>query len=170
MLLGTVGAARLLGRSVYGEFGMIQSTVDAFGTFAGLGLGLTATKYVAQYRQSDPARAGRILALSGLVAMSSAGLIALALIGFAPWLATHTLNAPQLSNALRVGSLILLASALNGAQTGALVGFEAFRAVALVNVVVAAFSVPSLIFGAYVGGLFGAVWALAINVCFNWAC
>jgi len=37
-LLGTVG---------FGELGVIQSTVGMFGVFAGLGLGMTATKYVA---------------------------------------------------------------------------------------------------------------------------
>jgi hypothetical protein len=67
MLCATVLVARMLGKTVYGELGMIQSTVGMFGVFAGFGLGLTATKHVAEFRQSDPERAGRIIGLSGYV-------------------------------------------------------------------------------------------------------
>ena len=168
MLCATVLVARMLGKTVYGELGMIQSTVGMFGVFAGFGLGLTATKHVAEFRQSDPARAGRIIGLSGLFAMGTGGVMALALFIFAPWLAEHTINAPHLANVLRIGAIILFINALNGAQTGALAGFEAFKTIAHVNLFVGLISFPLLVCGAYFGGLRGAVWALAINLCFNW--
>lgn len=98
---------------------MIQTTVGMFGVFAVLRLGMTATKYIAEYRQTDPERAGRIIGLSGLVAMATGGLMALGLLVFAPWIAEHTINAPHLTGVLRIGGLILFISALNGAQTGA---------------------------------------------------
>lgn len=168
MLAAWVLVARMLGKTGYGELGMIQSTVGMFGVFAGFGLGLTATKHVAEFRSSDPERAGRIIGLSGLVAMATGGLMAIGLFIFAPWLATHTINAPHLAGVLRIGALILFISALNGAQTGALSGFEAFKAIAYVNLFVGLISFPILVVGAYFGGLTGAVWALAINLGFNW--
>ena len=168
MLCATVLVARMLGKTVYGELGMIQSTVGMFGVFAGFGLGLTATKHVAEFRQSDPERAGRIIGLSGLFAMGTGGLMALGLFIFAPWLAEHTINAPHLAGVLRIGAIILFINALNGAQTGALAGFEAFKTIAHVNLFVGLISFPILVCGAYFGGLTGAVWALAINLCFNW--
>lgn len=168
MLCATVLVARMLGKTVYGELGMIQSTVGMFGVFAGFGLGLTATKHVAEFRLSDPDRAGRIIGLSGLFAMLTGGLMALGLFIFAPWLAEHTINAPHLAGILRVGAMILFINALNGAQTGALSGFEAFKTIAYVNLFVGLISFPILVCGAYFGGLTGAVWALAINLCFNW--
>ncbi|MBW8004031.1 MAG: oligosaccharide flippase family protein, partial [Planctomycetes bacterium] len=148
--------------------GMIQSTVGMFGVFAGFGLGLTATKHVAQFRQSDPGRAGRIIGLSGLFAMVTGSLMALGLLIFAPWLAEHAINAPHLASLLRIGALMLLVSAVNGAQTGALAGFEAFKTIAYVNLFTGLISFPLLVSGAYFGGLTGAVWALAINLGFNW--
>ena len=87
---------------------------------------------------------------------------------FAPWLAEHTINAPHLAGVLRIGALILFIDALNGAQTGALSGFEAFRTIARVNLFVGLISFPLLVAGAYFGGLTGVVWALAINLGVNW--
>jgi O-antigen/teichoic acid export membrane protein len=168
MLAASVLVARMLGKTGYGELGMIQSTVGMFGVFAGFGLGLTATKYVAEFRGSDPERTGRIIGLSGLIAMVTGGLMAVCLFLFAPWLAQHTINAPHLTVVLRVGALILFISALNGAQTGALSGFEAFKTIAYVNLFVGLISFPILVAGAYYGGLTGAVWALTINLGFNW--
>lgn len=168
MLCAAVLVARMLGKTIFGELGMIRSTVGMFGIFAGFGLGLTATKHVAEFRQSDPDRAGRIMGLSSLFAMVTGGLMALGLFIFAPWLAEHTINAPHLTGVLRIGALILFVNALNGAQTGALAGFEAFKTIAYVNLFVGLISFPILVSGAYFGGLTGAVWALAINLGFNW--
>ena len=89
------------------------------------------------------------------------------LLGLAPWLAAETLEAPHLSGPLRVGALVLFFSALNGAQTGALAGFEAFRVIARVNVIVGVASFPILLAGAFWEAT-GVVWALAINLALHW--
>ena len=168
MLCATVFVARILGRSVYGELGMIRATVGMFAVFAGFGTGLTAVKHVAEWRESDPRRAGRIIGLSGLFATVTGGLMALGLLVSAPWLAEHTLGAPRLDSALRIGSLFLFISALNGAQTGALSGFEAFRTIAKVNLFVGLISFPILVVSAYLGGLEGAMWGFVTNIGVNW--
>jgi coenzyme F420-reducing hydrogenase beta subunit/O-antigen/teichoic acid export membrane protein len=168
-LLASILVARILGKEDYGQLGIIRSTVGMFGVFAGLGLGLTATKHVAEFRQSDPHRAGRIMALSAVVAAGTGLVAALVLLLFAPWLAEHTLAAPSLAGPLRVGALMLLLSAMNGAQTGALAGFEAFKMIAQVNLAVGLLSFPMLLVGASYGGLTGTVWALVLNLAFAWA-
>jgi hypothetical protein len=53
--------ARLLGKASYGELGIVQSTIVMFGTLAGFGMGTTAAKFVAEFRHSDPVRAGKSL-------------------------------------------------------------------------------------------------------------
>lgn len=168
MLVASITVARILGKLGFGELGMVQSTIGMFSAFAGFGLGITATKYVAEYRKTDPAKAGQIIGLSGIVAIITGGLMAISLLVIAPWLAIHTLNLPQLGGVLRLGAIILFFGALNGAQTGALAGFEAFKTIAQVNLFVGLISFPILICGAYFGGLTGTVWALATNLFFNW--
>lgn len=168
MLCATVIVARILGKTLYGEFGIIQSTIGMLGIFAGFGIGLTATKHVAELKDTDPDRVGRIISFSGLLAILTSGVMAAILLWFAPWLAENTLNAPHLTNYLRIGALLLFINALNGAQTGVLSGFEAFKTIAHVNLIAGLVSFPTLVCGTYLYGLWGAVWALVINLGFNW--
>src|SRR5215207_6145625 len=100
-LIASIIAARLLGQVSFGEFGMVISTVGAFGMLAGLGLGLTATKYIAERRIINPTGAGQIVGMISKVAALSGGAVALILFIIAPWLAARTLNAPQLADELR---------------------------------------------------------------------
>lgn len=166
--IASIFVARLLGKTGFGEFGIIQSTIGMFGVFAGFGLGLTSTKYIAEFRETDPARAGRILSLSWLVALVTGGLMSIGLFLFSPWLATHTLNASHLESLIRIGAIVLFVSALNGAQTGALSGFEAFRSVAKVNLYCGLLSFPILVTCTWLGGVKGAIYGMAINTTVNW--
>lgn len=168
MMVGMIFVARMLGKTAYGELGMVSSTVGMIGVFAEFGLGVTSTKYVSEYRQSDPARAGRIIGLSNILAMGTGGLMALLLFVFASWLAEHTINAPHLGGVLRISAIMLLFNALNGAQTGALAGLEAFKSIARVNLIVGLASFPILVGGVYYGGLVGAVCALTVQMGINW--
>ena len=169
---GSLGAsvitARLLGREQFGGYGVMQNTVGMFGVFAGMGLGLTATKYVAELRLADTERAGRIIGFSMAVALSTAATAALVLLAVAPWLASHVLNAPHLSTVLRIAAGALFLNALNGAQTGVLAGFEAFRAIAKVNLIRGVCTFPLAVTGVMLWGLRGAVAALVGAAAVGW--
>ena len=169
LLAASVACARFLGKEGFGALGMIQSTAGMFGIFAGLGLGLTATKYVAEFRRQDPAKAGRILALSGCAAFVFGGMITVLLILLAPFLAKNVLAIPQLAAPLAVGSGLVFFGAMNGAQTGALAGFEAFKTIARVNVLSGVASFPLIVLGVWRGGLQGAVWGSVAALAINWA-
>jgi O-antigen/teichoic acid export membrane protein len=156
-VLASIVTARLLGKVTFGELGMITGTVGSFGLLAGLGLGLTATRFVAERRASDPTRAGHILGLVVQVATISGAAVALILFAIAPWLAARTLNAPQLTDELRVGCILLFLNTLDGVQTGALAGLEAFKAATRVAVIRGLLTFPVLIAGVWFFGLMGAV-------------
>jgi len=159
-LFASILVARMLGKTGFGELGIIQSTLGMFGVFAGLGMGVTANKHVAELRLRDPVRTGRIIALSSAAAWCSGLLMAGVIIIFAPWLASRTLAAPQLGPLLRTGSVLLALGAVNGAQTGVLSGFEAFKRIAAINFYAGLASFPLLLGGVRWWGLAGAVWAL----------
>lgn len=167
-LVSWILIARLLGKTVFGQLGMIQSTVGMFGTLAGLGLGLTATRYVAEFRTKDRAKAGRIIAFSQLTATTTAILTGVLLFALSPLIAAKVLGAPQLSYLLRIGILLVLFGTLTGAQTGALSGLEAFRAIATINLLSGLASFPLMLCGAYYGGLSGLVWGMSGTLAINW--
>lgn len=167
-LIASVVVARLLGKEGFGEYGIIQSTVGMFGMFAGFGLGLTAMKYVAEFRRKDPVKAGRILGISALVVSVSGSILCIALLILSPWLASRTLAAPQLVGPLRIGALLMLITAFNGAQTGALMGLEAFKAIARVNLYAGLLTLPFVVYGVVFFGLEGALWGLVAGAAVNW--
>ena len=128
--------ARLLGKERYGEFGIILNTVGMFGMFAGAGLGMTATKYLAEFRDTDKPRAGRILGLCLKMTWCFGAVISLLLFFAAPYLAATTLNDPHLTlvTPLRFGIGILFFNALCGVQNSALSGLEAFTTLTRLNI------------------------------------
>lgn len=160
-LLAAVLVARHLGRARYGEFAAIQSSVNMFSVFAGFGLGLTSTRYVAELRRTDPARAGRILALSSVASLATGLAAALGVIAAAPWLAAHALNAPSLAVSLRLSAPIVLFGAWAGSQAGGLAGFEDFRGLARANAAAGLIGLPLVVGGVLAGGVPGGVCGLA---------
>ena len=96
-------------------------------------MGTTATKYVAELRNNEPVKAGRIIALSSLVSWVVSLVLMVALYLGAPWLCLHTLAAPHLTGYVRISGLLLVLSGVNGAQLGVLSGFEAFKSIARVS-------------------------------------
>jgi O-antigen/teichoic acid export membrane protein len=158
----------LLGKTGFGELGMIQSTAATWATLAGFGLGLTATKHLAEFRRADPKKAGRILTLSLVVAVTSGAICSSALFFLAPWLAERVLAASHLGALLRVSGGMLFFTSLAGAELGALSGFEAFRRIAAVNVVSGLLSLPTIVAGALFFGLPGAAWAGVLNAALSW--
>jgi O-antigen/teichoic acid export membrane protein len=163
-LLSSIFVARLLGKNGFGELGIVQSTANMFQVLAGTAIGLTATKHVAEFRNSDPSRAGRIIALSNVTSVIVGAVLALALIISSPWLAQHTLAAPQLAPLLRIGALLLFFGAFSGAQGGALSGFECFKENAQITLWSGLIGFPIMIAAVYFWGLRGAVWSLVLSM------
>ena len=61
----------------------------------------------------------------------------------------HISHSSHLTDVLRIGSIILLFNALNGAQGGALAGFEAFKTIARISLFVGLADLPLIVGGCY---------------------
>jgi O-antigen/teichoic acid export membrane protein len=168
-MLSMVFVARLLGKIEFGEVGVLQGTVLIAQGLASFGLGYAATKYVAEFRESDPAKAGRIISFCSLSAAITGGVIAFCFFLAAPWLANHALAAPHLSGPLQVSSLLLFMNMLAGTQYGILAGFEAFKSLARIGFLNGIASVPLIVGGAWFFGVGGAIWGMIAATCVNWA-
>lgn len=162
-LLSSILVARILGQTVFGELGIIQSTVGMLGTFAGFGLSITALKYVAELKIKDPERAGRIIYLSQLFSIITGAAMSLGLVASASFLAENALASPDLSIYLQISAMILFFNALMDTRFGSLAGFEAFKTITKINVMTGILTFPLMLGGAYLSGLWGATWALVAS-------
>lgn len=156
-LVATVLCARKLGVDDYGRLGIVLSTINLFASIGQLGLGLTATKHIAECRSTDPPKAGRIIALSQLTSFASGSLFAMSLFAAAPFLCVKYLGAPNITSALRLGAVAMFFSAINGSQAGILTGFEAFRQNATASLVRGLVTIPAVLLGVILRGVDGAV-------------
>lgn len=162
-LTANVILARVLGRTEYGEFGVVWQVVMTFSVFAAPTFGVMTTRYVAELRRVDPERLGRIIGLSMAVGATLSFAVAVVTAVFAYPLAVLLEN-PDLAVALQVGSLALALTTLEAVQRGALAGFEAFKTLAWLNLVKGAVGLPLFWLLAERHGVVGAVWALAIGI------
>jgi O-antigen/teichoic acid export membrane protein len=162
-LASSVVAGRLLGTTGFGEIGMIQSTQGLFGIVAGAGLGLAATKFVAEFRSTDPVKTGRCATLATTIALVSGSVMALVLLACSGVMASSVLRAPHLTAELQVATGLVLFGTINGVQTGALVGFGDFRTLAVLSSIRGASLCGLLIAGIAVGGVLGGVVGLVLT-------
>lgn len=155
--------AKLLGRVQYGRFALVQGTITTLTAFAALGLGVTATKYVSEFKSLNPARAGRVLGLSSIVSTLSAATFAVAYA-----FACSSMMGETYSGAMLFGAISVAFSTLNGFQLGALAGFQAFSVIARVSALTAVASplVTALLTMQF--GLAGSVLALGANALIVW--
>ena len=156
--------ARILGQVGFGEYGMVNSTADMIGSLAGMGIGLTVTKHVAEFKNSDIDKVGRILGLSSMVTMVSAFIYGLAFVVLSPWLAEKTLAAQHLTPLLQISAITVALGVVNGVQTSSLAGVEAFRANSYISVMTGIAQSVMVVAGAWAWGLKGAVIAMAAGM------
>ena len=163
-ILVSFGMARILGQSGFGEYGIINTTAAMIGGMAGLGIGATVVKHIAEFKSSDPGKASRILALSTAITWVSAFLYAVVFIALAPWIAAKTLAAPQLAPLLRISAFTVAFGVINSVQTCSLTGCEAFRTNTMVGVACSLLQSGLVLLGAWRWGIEGSIWALAVSM------
>lgn len=168
VFVATIIVARILSKEVYGQLGIIRSTIQLFVSISAFGIGATATKYIAQYRNSNPRQAIKIYCIANIFVLLMAIIGSIILIGFAEIIAIQKLNAPELVVDIRIAGIILFFTLINGAQTGTLSGFEDFRRIAISNLIMGVAEIILLILGAKYFGLTGAILGFGFTYFIAW--
>ncbi len=171
-LIAFIIVARILGEIKFGQIGIIQSTISMFQIFASFGMGITATKYIAEYRNSDLEKTRKIILLSGYVSLSMGVIFALLIYIFANKLAI-TMSEPSLAVLIKISALILFLDSINGVQLGILSGYERFQQIAKANIYSGMLYLPAIIFFLLWGDVKGVIWSLVLlsmlrNIFFHW--
>ncbi|MDR2116863.1 MAG: oligosaccharide flippase family protein [Planctomycetaceae bacterium] len=169
--IAMVLVARILGKEAFGEFGLVHSTAAMFVTFSSFGMGMTATKYIAEFLHSDKERAGRIIGLTYVFTFFTSFVVAIVFYLISPWICETCLKNPQLTNVMRLASGLLFMLTFMGTQTAVMTGFQDFRGLAIVAIIVGILSLPIYTVSTYWFGILGAVAAVifctGLNILIN---
>ena len=163
-----IASARALGRETYGAFGILQTSLQTFTQVASFSTASTATKYVAEFRATDPRRAGRIARLCQALVSASGLVVAAGVIALSGPIAARALGVPGLQAhvaVLGIAAFFTVAGLFHG---GVLAGLNRFDRLAAVSLVAAPAFVVAGAASAFRFGLPGAVGALAGNAVLVW--
>lgn len=166
-LIAGIAIARFLGSEVYGEYGTIKNTLMMIAIFSSLGLGYSATKFIAESKTSeDYNRIVDTHRIATFITLLMSGFIAFLLIIGANKVAIW-LEAPHLAKALRLSAVAIIFNAINTTQTGELAGFGAYKELAKNNTIAGIFTFISSVALTYFYSFDGAIIALIISFAFN---
>lgn len=157
VLISGIIVARILTKQEYGELGMVRSTIHMFVIMGNAGLGLTAAKFISEYRKDHKERIPSIYFLTNVFAFVTGLAVTVIVLVFAPFLSEKVMKAPELVAPLRIGAVWLFITVINAAQAGTLTGFEDFKHIAINSFLGCVAESLFMIIGAKLGGVFGAL-------------
>lgn len=162
LLLAGIIIARILGKDVYGEYGLVKTTMFHIAAFATLGLGFTSTRFVAKYRDNDRGLLKSTIWASSVITLVTSLILCIILFVFSMPLADY-LEEPKLCLPFRFLGVIIVLKALCTTSSAILAGNKSFKIVGI-NTMLSGISmlVMSSLF-TYLWGLKGSLTALALS-------
>lgn len=133
LLVAGIIIARILGKDLYGEYGMVKTTMFNIAAFSTFGLGYTATKFVSEFFQRDKRCIRDVVKKSLLITLFSSTLLCLALFIFASPLSVF-INAPELEAPFRFLGIIMICRAMATTSGAICAGFKDFKNVGIINI------------------------------------
>lgn len=162
LLIAGIIIARILGKDLYGEYGMVKTTMLHIASFSTLGLGFTSTKYIADAVSNAPNKLRSIIRTALGTTFAFSLFLCILLFVFSDALANY-IEEPQAAPAFRALGIIVVFRAVNTISAGILAGYKSFKNVGI-NSVISGFvllSCASIL--SYKFGLVGSFISLALS-------
>lgn len=134
MLISGIFIARTIGKDLYGEYGMVKTTMYTMATFSTLAFGNTSTKFIADYLQKDLSSVKSIVRSALWIVLVFSLCMCGLLFLLSEQIATFV-DEPQLARAFKFLGIIIVFRALNTLGAGILGGFKDFRRVGINNII-----------------------------------
>lgn len=132
-VIGGIFIANILGKDLYGEYGLLRNTLLLIAIFSTMGLGYTSTVFVARYYNHNLSILKLLIKKLIRITFYFSFIVAIITFIFSSKLAVY-LEDPNLESGLKYLSLIIIFNALTTTQVGVLSGFKAFKDIAIVNI------------------------------------
>ncbi|MEJ5207446.1 MAG: oligosaccharide flippase family protein [Burkholderiaceae bacterium] len=160
-MVQTILIARALGITEYGVYGLLFGTIGLVASTAGLQMGLTATVFVARYKQDAQAKVAAVISVVSRFGWMVAGAILLLTIPFTENISEYLLQSSSYQLAVLLGAVFVGASIVSGIQNGVAQGLELFGPIAKVNAATALLVLFSIV---PAGGHFGLTGVLLVTL------
>lgn len=134
-LLQTILIARALGITEYGIYGLLFGTIGFTASVTGMQMGLTATVFIARYKESSKAQARRVIQYVNRFALIVSGAFLLVTIPLSSEISAWLLSSDQYELIVSIGCIFVGSSMLSGIQDGIAQGFEDFKAIARIKII-----------------------------------
>ena len=157
-----VVVARLLGSSVFGEYGIIRSTLTYIAIISTFGFGYTATKFVAEYVKNSSAKVWHLIRIIKVITILTGVIFTILQILFADIIANF-IKAPYLENTIRIFSILTLLNAITTTQIAILSGLKEFRNITRINTVAGVITFVASVVLSFYYGLNGALLAILLS-------
>lgn len=162
MALANILLANILGQDAFGRFSSVNTTVNLFVTFSGMGISATITRYVAANRLDKGLQGMYIRTLSRLCLVMSLVLSA-AMMVFARQISVLSTGGTELTVYFRVVAVAVFFASMSAIEQSVLIGFEQFAAGSAVQLIrCLLFCVLGYIFSKC-WGIYGAVASLVVT-------
>lgn len=162
-LFAGIAVARFLGRELYGEYGIIKSSLLMIALFSSFGLGITSTKFVAETKEHNPSKLYSISQISISISFLVSTIISLLVIAFADHISV-VINAPHLASTLKWASFAIILNSVNTTQLGILGGFKAYNIIAKNNIIIGIFTFLTTLPLSYFYGFNGSILSIIISL------
>ena len=163
-MVQTILIARALGITEYGVYGLLFGTIGFVASVMGLQMGLTATVFIARYREYEKEKASAVIQICSRFGwMVSIGLLIVA-VPFVSSIGIYLLSSSGYEFAVLLALIFIVISIVSGIQDGIAQGFEQFAILAKVNVVSALLVLAVITPAASGFGLNGVLLTILIGV------
>lgn len=162
LLVAGIIIARFLGKDIYGEYGMVKTTMFHIAAFASFGLSYTSTKFIAEYKAKDDTYIKSITISTINTTLISSLSFSILMFLLADSLAAF-IHAPQLESAFKFLSVITIFRALSTVGSGLLAGFKEFKSLGLNNIISGVIMLVLAVPFTYYYGLNGSLMTLCIS-------
>lgn len=157
LMIFNIIIARILTEQDYGAYSLINNTVQTFIVFAGAGIGVTLTRYVALYRNKNKNIAGVIMGTLLLINIIISLIVALIVFIFSDKIAMLLNSDINITNLLKITSATIFFTSVVSILQGTLQGFEKYKRIAFIQVLS---NILNLIIGMLLANFFGIIGAV----------
>ena len=162
ILLASILFSRILGRELYGQYSLVNNTINTFVTFASVGVGSTIYRYSSIYRDQNKSKCGHYIGSLTLICSIVSSLISILVVLYSNEISNWISKDVNISSYIKIASIIIFLISVGTMFQNILLGFEKYKNIAVNDVV---YGILELIIGCFLSikfGILGAIFALLI--------